>query len=96
MIKLDWVEGSDAVFGELGKDGAFVDKDFAEKHDLQVGSPVEITFANGNTETFVVKGIFDPPSGWLAVRRRHDLDRGLGRPEPEPEEHLLVRADGRW
>ena len=63
VIKLDWVEGSEAVFGELGKDGAFVDKDFAEKHNLQVGSPVEITFANGNTETFLVKGIFDPPSG---------------------------------
>jgi putative ABC transport system permease protein len=63
VIKLDWVEGSEAVFGELGKDGAFVDKDFAEKHNLQVGSPVEITFANGKTETFLVKGIFDPPSG---------------------------------
>ena len=63
VIKLDWVEGSNEVFNELGKDGAFVDKDFAEKHNLQVGSPVEITFANGNTETFTVKGIFDPPSG---------------------------------
>ena len=41
MIKLDWVEGSDEVFGELGKDGAFVDKDYAKKHDLQVGSPVD-------------------------------------------------------
>ena len=47
----------------------------------QVGSPVEITFANGNTETFTVKGIFDPPIRGIAVRRRHDLDRGLGRPE---------------
>jgi putative ABC transport system permease protein len=63
VIKLDWVEGSDEVFAQLGKDGAFVDKDYAEKHNLQVGSPVEVTFANGNTETFVVKGIFDPPSG---------------------------------
>ena len=30
-------------------DGAFVDEDFAKKHDLEVGSPVEITFANGTT-----------------------------------------------
>ena len=63
VINLDWVEGSNAVFGELGKDGAFVDEDFAKKHDLKVGSPVEITFANGTTATFMVKGIFDPPSG---------------------------------
>ena len=63
VINLDWVEGSNAVLGELGKDGAFVDQDFAKKHDLEVGSPVEITFANGTTATFTVKGIFDPPSG---------------------------------
>ncbi len=63
VINLDWIEGSNAVFGELRKDGAFVDEDFAKKHDLEVGSPVEITFANGTTATFVVKGIFNPPSG---------------------------------
>ncbi len=63
VINLDWVEGSNAVLGDLGKDGAFVDEDYAKKHDLKVGSPVEITFANGTTATFTVKGIFDPPSG---------------------------------
>ncbi|MSO94537.1 MAG: ABC transporter permease [Thermoleophilia bacterium] len=63
VINLDWVSGSNAVLAELGKDGAFVDKEFAKKHDLEVGSPVEVTFVNGNTGTFVIKGIFDPPSG---------------------------------
>ena len=63
VINLDWVQGSNAVFAELGKDGAFVDQDFAKKHDLKVGSPIEVTFVNGNTGTFVIKGIFDPPSG---------------------------------
>ena len=63
VINLDWVEGTNEVFAELGEDGAFVDEDFAKKHDLKVGSPVEITFANGTTATFTVKGIFDPPSG---------------------------------
>jgi len=63
VINLDWVEGSNAVFAELGQDGAFVDEDFAKKHDLKVGSPIKVTFVNGNTGTFVIKGIFDPPSG---------------------------------
>ena len=63
VINLDWIDGSNAVFAQLGKDGAFVDKDSAKKHDLKVGSPIEITFANGTTETFAVKGIFNPPSG---------------------------------
>jgi putative ABC transport system permease protein len=63
VINLEWVDGSNDVFGELGSNGAFVDEDFAKKHDLEVGSPVEITFVNGTTVTFAVKGIFDPPSG---------------------------------
>jgi putative ABC transport system permease protein len=63
VIDLDWKEGSQAVFSELGQDGAFVDDSFAKDHDLEVGSTVAVTFANGTTKTFVVKGIFDPPTG---------------------------------
>jgi putative ABC transport system permease protein len=63
VINLDWVEGSNEVFATLGEDGAFVDDGFAGDHDLAVGSPVEVTFVNGETKRFVVKGIFDPPAG---------------------------------
>jgi putative ABC transport system permease protein len=63
VIDLTWKEGSQAVFAELGDDGVFVDDSFAKDHDLEVGSSVDVTFANGTTKTFVVKGIFDPPTG---------------------------------
>jgi putative ABC transport system permease protein len=63
VINMDWVEGSQAVFSELGDDGVFVDDSFADDHDLKLGSTVELTFANGTTKAFVVKGIFDPPTG---------------------------------
>ncbi len=63
VIDMDWVEGSQAVFSELGDDGVFVDDSFADDHDLKLGSPVEMTFANGTKQTFQVKGIFDPPTG---------------------------------
>ena len=63
VVDLDWKEGSQAVFSQLGEDGVFVDDSFAEDHDLEVGSPVEVTFANGTKKTFVVRGIFDPPTG---------------------------------
>ena len=63
VIDMTWKEGSQAVFSQLGKDGAFTDKDYAKKHDLRLGSRVGITFPNGNTRPFVIKGIFDPPSG---------------------------------
>jgi ABC-type antimicrobial peptide transport system permease subunit len=63
VIDMTWKEGSQAVFSQLGKDGAFTDKDYAKKHNLRLGSPVDVTFPNGHTKPFVIKGIFDPPSG---------------------------------
>jgi putative ABC transport system permease protein len=63
MFNLDWVEGSSATIATLGDDGAFVDKDYAESHDLQVGSQFPMTFPSSATDFFLVKGIFDPPSG---------------------------------
>ena len=63
IFRLDWVEGSDSVLETLGAKGAIVDKDFAESHDLRVGSPVKVTFPNGVTQNFAVRGIFDPPPG---------------------------------
>jgi putative ABC transport system permease protein len=63
MFNLDWKAGSNQVLAHLGSNGAFTDKDYAAKHNLQVGSPVRLTFANGDQKTFVIKGIFDPPTG---------------------------------
>jgi putative ABC transport system permease protein len=63
MFNLDWVSGSSSTIATLGDDGAFVDKDYAKSHDLQVGSQFPITFPSGATDFFAVKGIFDPPSG---------------------------------
>jgi putative ABC transport system permease protein len=63
MFNLDWVSGSPSTIATLGDDGAFVDKDYAKSHDLQVGSQFPITFPSGATDFFAVKGIFDPPSG---------------------------------
>jgi putative ABC transport system permease protein len=63
VFNLDWTKGSASVLATLGDDGAFVDKDYAKSHHLDVGSPVPVTFADGKTELFNVKGIFDPPTG---------------------------------
>ena len=51
------------VMDSLGEDGAFTDDSYAEDHNLQVGSPVEVLFPDGGTKTFRIKGIFDPPTG---------------------------------
>ena len=54
---------SQQTMAQLGDNGAFVDKSYAKSHHLRAGSPLVLTFANGERKTFVVKGIFDPPSG---------------------------------
>jgi putative ABC transport system permease protein len=63
VFNLDWTKGSSAVMADLGADGAFVDKDYADSHHLELGSPVPVTFADGTQELLNVKGIFDPPTG---------------------------------
>ncbi|MDQ5822261.1 MAG: ABC transporter permease [Actinomycetota bacterium] len=63
IFNVKWKEGSNAVLAALGDNGAFVDENYAKNHDLKVGSPVELTFANGEKERFVIKGIFEPPTG---------------------------------
>jgi putative ABC transport system permease protein len=62
-IALDWADGSQAVFGQLGQNGAFIDNDFADKHNLTIGSPIKITVPSGTVVPLVIKGIFDPPAG---------------------------------
>jgi putative ABC transport system permease protein len=63
MFNVDWAEGSQAVLSSLGRDGAFVDKSYAEDHDLRVGSPINLTFASGDRQAFRIRGIFEPPPG---------------------------------
>ncbi len=63
VFDIDWVEGSNEVLRTLGVDGAFVDDGFATDKGLAVGSSVAVTVPSGTTKTFVVRGIFDPPTG---------------------------------
>jgi putative ABC transport system permease protein len=63
IFSIKWKEGSDALLANLGDNGAFVTDSFADDHKLNVGSPVEMTFANGDKKQFVVRGIFEPPTG---------------------------------
>jgi putative ABC transport system permease protein len=63
MFTLNWKQGSQAVLGSLGDNGVFVDKTYAKTHKLSVGAPVAVTFPSGKSKRFVVKGVFDPPTG---------------------------------
>jgi ABC-type antimicrobial peptide transport system permease subunit len=59
VIDVKWIAGGP----RLGPNGAFVSKDYAEKHDLQLGSPVDVETPSGTTLHVKLTGIFDPPKG---------------------------------
>ncbi len=63
IFSIDWKEGSNELLANLGDSGSFVTESYADDHNLKVGSPIRMTFANGDTKQFTVRGIFKPPTG---------------------------------
>jgi putative ABC transport system permease protein len=61
-VRIDWTQGSN-VPAQLGKDGAFVNKDYAKKHHLNLGSPIAVTTPTAQVLHLQLKGVFDPPKG---------------------------------
>ncbi len=62
-VRIDWAQGSTSVPAQLGRDGAFVSKDYAKTHHLKLGSPIAVTTPTGKVLNLRLKGIFDPPNG---------------------------------
>src|SRR5439155_1475589 len=52
IFRLDWKQGSQAVLDTISPTQAFTDKDFAKKHHLTLGSPVQVLVPNGERRTF--------------------------------------------
>jgi putative ABC transport system permease protein len=62
-VRIDWVAGGKNVPAQLGRDGAFVSKDYAKEHHLSIGSPIGLQTPTGQTLQLRLRGIFDPPKG---------------------------------
>jgi putative ABC transport system permease protein len=62
-VRIDWLHGDVGVPSRLGKDGAFVDKDYAKDHHLTIGSPIAVKTPTGQVLNLRLKGVFDPPKG---------------------------------
>jgi putative ABC transport system permease protein len=63
VIGIKWASGSSRVPGQLGRDGAFVTKRYADDHTLKVGSPLTMKTPTGASLKLHVAGIIDPPKG---------------------------------
>lgn len=63
-VKVEHVAGS---LGPLAPDEVVADADTAADLDLQIGSPVKISFASGRSRTFTLAGTYrsDWSAGWL-------------------------------
>jgi putative ABC transport system permease protein len=61
FYRFEWTDGSDEVLRRLPTDGALVTQDYADDHDLAVGSRLAIQSPSGDKRTMVVRGIYDPP-----------------------------------
>ena len=60
-----WENGSDDVLPSLGFDGAIVRHQFADEHNLKVGSKFAIQTPQGKKAPLVVRGIYKPPAEQL-------------------------------
>jgi putative ABC transport system permease protein len=60
VFNLNWSQGSNAVLGKLGADGAVVEEGFAEDHKLRVGSSFSLRTGSGQQLHVRVLGIQAP------------------------------------
>jgi putative ABC transport system permease protein len=63
VVPIKWTSGSDSVPAHLGRNGAFVNDQFAADHSLSVGSRLAVTTPTGTSLRLHVDGIFDQPKG---------------------------------
>jgi putative ABC transport system permease protein len=63
VVDITWASGSDSTPAELGQDGAFLIKRYADDHSLTVGSALTVKTPAGKDLRLHVDGIVDPPKG---------------------------------
>ncbi len=63
VISVSWPVGGPSTPALLGRDGAFVSKDYASAHHLVRGSPIVVTTPTGLRLPLRIRGVFSPPKG---------------------------------
>ena len=61
VYNFEWKDGSNAAVDNLGSYEAIVDKAFADKKNLSVGSRFDLLTSNGKTVPLEVKGVYKAP-----------------------------------
>jgi putative ABC transport system permease protein len=84
----DWVQGSDATLGSLGRDGAIVRQKWSVKNHAGVGDRITVVNPAGRKSSYVIRGIYtqpkfgqiDPVLGSIAISQQ-TFDSSFDRPQ---------------
>jgi putative ABC transport system permease protein len=85
VIKVDWYRGTTRVPAELGIDGAFVEKKWAEHRNLTIGSPIRLETPTGRYLNLRLRGIFKAPKGGSPFGAVTISARTFDRTYPQPK-----------
>ena len=95
MIEIQWHRGSDAVPADLGTDGAFVKRDYAEEEALEIGSRLELATPTGKILRLTVEGIWEEPKGGSPFGEIEISHAAFDANFPEPgNAFTFVNSDG--
>jgi putative ABC transport system permease protein len=86
--RYDWVRGSNATLGRLGRDGALIRKKWSNEHHVGVDDRITVVNPAGGRSSYVVRGIYtqprfgsiDPVVGSIAISQRA-FDAAFDRPQ---------------
>ena len=62
VYEFDWVDGSDALLGRVGRGGVLVERTTAEDRNIGVGDRTVIRTPSGRSRPVIVRGIYDDPA----------------------------------
>jgi putative ABC transport system permease protein len=91
-FSLQWDEGDDRVWSQLGDDGVVVSRSLADEQGLQVGSPLRLRTTTDRTVGLTVRGIHDDPSLFLspAIVSNATIERDWG---TDKDSYAFVRYE---
>ena len=94
VLDLDWEgDGSDALFGRLGVDGALIETNLARSTDLRTGDSFTVRTNRGNTQRFTVLGEYRDPVLFTGIVVSDEAADRLDIP-PDPSVGVVSFTEG--
>jgi putative ABC transport system permease protein len=93
VFDFDWQDGSDALFAQLGTDGALIEQNLAKDTGLGVGDSFTVRTNRGNTARFEVLGTYRDPVLFTGIAVTNEAADLLDVP-PDPSVGVVKFAEG--